>query len=499
MTPEGVLLNITTIKIMKFLKSLPENSAFFQAYAKLAAPIRSAGFFAQVVSAATEFSILYALSYQSIAPVLPELAWYFAGAVAVLGVVVIEGGLRVAMPQAVDAILYGRFGGLHLVMTMAVFVVVILLGGASGWLSFTNSTAIVDSMTAGKFEAQRQEADSTFRAATAELRTHWVADSTAIASKHATLIASATAAGNAREKAAQTEITNLRRREARTGQSFATRKDAAKAHLVIVQAENTVALATMHAAREKELGGARQSFKSKMDGAESTRAGAIAAIETDQANTIAQYGGGLGWFTVICLVVFFASVILGRVHLKGSAIAETVELSQYDINPHWFTNLRAALWERWNYTVQSRVTAFADRTPAPPLPARPAELYNPAALSNLVITLRIGQGAGEGERVVEVMPKRRQIGFKPDAAFITHEKPEEGHEAPAPKTAGKTPDLRHLKQRLKEYKKRMGSHQQKALKLERKGLAVPKRTQMAIENNRRWVQHYEQLIREAVG
>lgn len=484
---------------MKFLRSLPENSEFFQAYAKLAGSIRAAGLFAQVVSAATEFSIIYALSYQSIAPILPELAQYFAGLVAILGVVVIEGGLRVSTPQAVDAVLHRRFSGLHFVMTLAVFVVVTLLGAASGWLSFTNSTAIVEGMTAGRYEGERTAADSTYQASTAEQRATWAADSAAITSKHSTLIASATEAGEAREKAAQTEITNIRRQEARTGQSFASAKDAAKAKLADIRADNAATLATMQASRENELSAARQAFRAKIAAADSTRTGSLAAITTNQAGTVAKYGGGLGWFTVICLIVFFASVILDRVHHKGSAISETVDLSQYDVNPGWLTNLRAALSDRWNYAVQSRITAFADRTPPPPLPAKPAELYSPTQLANVQITLRIDQGEdGEGQ-VIEVVPKRRAIGFKTSEAFTAHEKPEGVHESSTPKTPEEIPDIRDLKTRLKFYKKRLGGHQQTALRYTKKGQVVPKRTAEAIANNAEWVDHYTTLIREATG
>lgn len=478
---------------------MPENSTFFSTYARLAGSIRAAGLFAQVVSAATEFSILYALSYQAIAPILPELAQYFAGAVAVLGVVVIEGGLRVTTPQAVDAVLHRRFSGLHLVMSAAVFVVVVLLGAASGWLSFVNSTAIVAGMTEQRFDNERMAADSTYNAATAEQRAAWQADSAAITAKHATLIEAATAAGNARKAAAQTELSNIRRKEARTGQSFATARDEAKAKLAAIQAETAGTLATMQAAQQNELSAARQAFREKIEGAEGTRSGSLAAIDTDQAGTIAKYGGGLGWFTVICLIVFFAAVILDRVHHKGSEIAETVELSQYDVNPHWWTNLRAAISERWNFAVQSRITAFADRTPPPPLPAKPAELYSPTALSNVTITLRINQGEDGAGNVIEVTPKRRQIGFQSRDTFTAHEKPEGVHESSTRKMPAEMPDLRDLKTRLKFYKKRLGSFQQKASKLERAGKPIPKRTADAITNNEHWVQHFTELIRQATG
>ena len=47
-----------------------------------------------------------------------------------------------------------------------------------------------------------------------------------------------------------------------------------------------------------------------------------------------------------------------------------------------------------------------------------------------------------------------------------------------------------LAQRLKQYKKRLGAHEQKAIAQRRTGGVVKPRTAAAIANNRRWVDHY---------
>jgi hypothetical protein len=56
-------------------------------------------------------------------------------------------------------------------------------------------------------------------------------------------------------------------------------------------------------------------------------------------------------------------------------------------------------------------------------------------------------------------------------------------------------NLADIQQRLKQYKKRLGAQQQKALKQERETGQVSSRTQAAVENNARWVDHYTQLLR----
>ncbi|MCB0568007.1 MAG: hypothetical protein KDD01_26855 [Phaeodactylibacter sp.] len=478
---------------MKFLRSLPSDTGFFETYAKLARSIKLSGIFAQVISAATEIGIIYALSYQALLPILPEVAPYLAGIVAALGTVTIEGGLRVTTPQAVDAVLYGRFGGLHLVMSIAVFIVVFLLGGASGVLSFKNSDTIVENLTAPSADREKLSTDSLYNGLQADAITQWKADSTTIAAKWQTLLTSQESAFSGRITAANTDLANIRRKEARTGRSYATQKDNAKAAIAALEADKAGKLADLQAGQAAELDNARADFRQRYAGYEAAHSEATGAIDTGQADKVAKYGGGLGYFTVVCLIIFFASVILDRVHHKGSGISETVEVSQYDVNPHWWTNLSDAIRDRWNYGLQSRITAFADRTPPPPLPKQPAQLYDPTQLANIQITLKVDQGEDDQDGVIYIQPKRRPIGFG-------HDEDSGGpRDLYSTRTEHETPDTREWKQRLKLYKKRLGSHTQKKIKLEIAGREVPARTLQAIENNQQWVKHYTDLINQATG
>ena len=47
-----------------------------------------------------------------------------------------------------------------------------------------------------------------------------------------------------------------------------------------------------------------------------------------------------------------------------------------------------------------------------------------------------------------------------------------------------------------QYKRRLARHIQKRIAAERAGRKVSKRTLTAIENNSRWVRHYENLINQ---
>lgn len=69
-----------------------------------------------------------------------------------------------------------------------------------------------------------------------------------------------------------------------------------------------------------------------------------------------------------------------------------------------------------------------------------------------------------------------------------------GHTKEVPPTL----ELRQLKQRLKDYKKRLGTYTQKAKALEKKGEEVPQRTLKAIENNQAWINAYEVALNDKI-
>jgi hypothetical protein len=62
------------------------------------------------------------------------------------------------------------------------------------------------------------------------------------------------------------------------------------------------------------------------------------------------------------------------------------------------------------------------------------------------------------------------------------------------KATHETTDSREAKQRLKQYKKRLGEHTQKAKVQERKTGEIKPRTAEAIANNQQWVSHFENLL-----
>lgn len=496
---------------MKHLRTAPTQTGFFETYAKLAKSITLSGVFAQIVSALTEIGGIFAASYSALLPIFPDLALPIAGAVALIGTAVLELGLRVLMPHTVDAVLYRRYSGLHLPMTIAIWVLTAVLLTASGFLSFQNSKTIVKEYAPEAAQITTTQADSIYQAATARHSATWQADSAWIVEQYAAQITAASTAGAGKVNAAKRELSNWYNREKRSGQSYATQKDKARQLIADREADAAAQISALQAAQTNATEEARQRYREAIAKAEEAHRAATGEIKetnqaatTGRAATVAAYGLGLGWFTIVCLLIFSAAVILERIHAKGSGITEKVELSQYDLNPAALVEAWQALRDRFQYNIRSRIQAFAERTPPPPLPTPVPELYDPTEFANIAVTLKIEREADEAEQVIYLQPKRRAIGFQTrqtEADAHTKKAPEKGEISRAikgtPTVTHETPELRQLKQRLKDYKKRLGKHQQKAIAQERKRGEATRRTLEAIANNRHWVEHYTELLNQA--
>lgn len=405
---------------MKHLRSTPKDTGFFSVYARLAKSVKASGYFAQIVSALTEVGGIFAASLSVLHPIFGQVSIYPAAAIAIIGTAILEVGLRVTIPQAVDAVLYKRWQGLHLAMSIAVFVLGFVLLATSGVLSYKNSKTIVDSVV---IEPERdslkiQRAQIEYNSAKAKLGEQYRADSTATVQQFTQRTAATTAAFSGKLGSAKRELSNIYNKERRTGNSYATAKDRARQRIADIEAEQAAALAQITNEQAAALAQLKAEHKAALQKADGDHRAALAHLEseytsatTDRAQTVGAYGGGLAYFTIIALFIFLASVILDRIHAKGSGIAETVELSQYDINPPAIVEAYQAMRERLQTTIRAKIAAFDERTPAAPLPTSKRELYDPTQLSNVRINLKLDDENEGEERTVRIAAKRRQIGF----------------------------------------------------------------------------------------
>ena len=98
---------------MKTLFSLPKDERFFNRYATLIPALRKLGGLSQIINAITEVGILYAVTFSMLTEFWGAYAAPLAVFAAIVGVFVIEGGLRKILPYSIRSILYKRLSLLH--------------------------------------------------------------------------------------------------------------------------------------------------------------------------------------------------------------------------------------------------------------------------------------------------------------------------------------------------------------------------------------------------
>lgn len=503
---------------MKTLTSLPKDRGFFDTYARFVKWLLVAGFLSQIVSAATEIGGINTAVLEALKPLaLGVYAAACAGIVALLATAIIEIGLRQALPMGIDAILYRRFDGLHLWMSICIWAIICTLLYASVTISFSNSKTIVENVYPDAEQESTDEADSTRAAALAQAAEAFRTDSALVASNYAGRINSTTAAYDSKIAAKRAELEALEAKERRSGQSFATRKDQHRQAIAELEAEKaaelsslTTGLASSLYAKSGQRRAAESSADTKYNEAIAEVKAANSAAETKRGQQIQKYGGGMAWFTIACQFLMVVSVIVDRIKRRGAGIEEKIQLDSYDFRPGWFSEWLSYQREKFLYRRYSKIKKKTDLIPAAPNPPMPGVVMDlTKALQDVAYQLQLKSETEEDERILEIPvkePERQQIGFKrgntntnahmndAENSCTLYSTPNTNDEHT--KHEHETPELREAKQRLKQYLKRLGSQQQKAVAQEKKNGKVCKRTADAVENNKNWVRHYQTLINQ---
>lgn len=379
---------------MKSFWTLPRDSDFFNRYANLTPTLYKLGFLAQIVSAFTEIGIIYSLVYSGLIDFWPQHAAIGAGIGAIVGTAFLEIGLRKFTPYSVQAILYKRFSGLDLGMSIFILLATVTLFSTSGLLSFKGSKNMVEAIAPEPEQQTTVLADSVYQVKQGEALEAYRMDSAEIAARYRPQLAAIQKAYASKVSTEQTNYRNLLARENRTGQSYATRKSQIRAKIKSLEAERDEKAAELEQQKAAELAAIAQDKKEALAMVSAEYRNAKKDVsefnETAIADTnrkVNTYGGGLAYFTVICLFVFLLSVTLKEIHNKGSGVEQKVLPTQYDFSDTVFSEARNAINNRFQQRIRSAIRGFEEKTAPPPIPITPNELYNIAAIQQPVYNL----------------------------------------------------------------------------------------------------------------
>lgn len=506
---------------MKFFLSPPATDAgqqFFTRYAPLVPQLKLPGYLAQIVSGLTEWGILYALIFSSLAVFWPSYAAPAGIIGASVGVTILEGGLRALLPFSVRAIINRRWQGLDGWISTIVLSLTVLLLGASGFLSFTGSRSLVRSIAAPPAEATATATDSLATAEADLVKMDWQRDEADLVQAYDVRLDAVKTAAAATVRRLEGQLATIRTRERTTGQQYTTRRAQLNELKADALADRDEQLATLATEREAQLADIRTRYRDRLDAITANRdssrhqvAATNASALTDHQQQVSRYGGGLAWFTVLCLVVLIVSIAVDELHKAGAGIETITEPDAYTFEGSPLAAFREAVAARFRRSVFGLVHHIERGTAEAPEPvAAPIIWQRDHQLK--ITTSREGVRRKlkplktiEGAESAPVEPERRLAGFTrtdtpeastaaPRALYSTRNNSSTKVEKQK-NTKHETPEAREIKQRLKLYKKRLGEHTQKAKVQQRNGGQIKSRTADAIANNSEWVKHYEaQLI-----
>jgi hypothetical protein len=375
---------------MKTLFSLPKDDGFFNRYATLIPTLRKLGILSQVINAITEVGIMYAVVYSLLSEFWGAYAVPLSIFGAMIGTGVIELGLRQFLPYACRAVLFKRFKGLDLWMSLFILISCLALFACSLTMSFRGSKAMVEAAAPTPEQKSTAAADVALNTGKLDATQTFSRDSGEIAARYAGLITTQKNAYGARIETERATVAKYQR----TGQSYTTLINAAKAKINNLQAERAGKIADLEAQKAKEIQDA--AARKNADFERLTTAHTFATTDIQTQNSAARqkaesrtrtYGSGLAWFTLIFHFVLILAVALDEMNNKGSGIEQVAQPNQY----HFSESIWASFWntvsDKWNFHARTKIKKWADRTPAPPRPSAPPTLYELADWKPQRVTL----------------------------------------------------------------------------------------------------------------
>ncbi len=372
---------------MKFLKKYDLDSDFYKRYVSLIQNTGKIKTGTQVVSAITGIAVWYALANSNLVQFFGWWAFIPSTIFALLVAVGIEVGLRRFLPYGVRAFIHKRWKGLDGAMSGFIIPICCALLVASGYTSFQGSTTVVQAIAPDVELKTTTATDSVYTTKVSANNQTFASDSLTIATTFNNQIQATAKKFDTKILSSINKAEQLQERASRT-------KTAANKSWLKVLAGRAIDKADNYTFAKDSIVADLEGFKASklltlLDNRRTDKIGAdttyiaattkiIASNElavNENQNLIDSYGSGLGWITVVCLIVFIFLTILEEIHRKGSDQTEQVVYSQLDLLP--------SVWDRWtNYinelvlgAIHRKLAAWESNLQPLPMPEPLSELY----------------------------------------------------------------------------------------------------------------------------
>ena len=477
----------------------------FNRYAPLVSVLFIVSIFAQIISGVTESSKVYAPMYGKFKLITPDHAVIIASVVTLIVVACLEIAIRVLTPYAARTFIHKRFSGADLVISILVLILTASTLTIGIVMSFGGSNDVADLVIGDAQVLSTTGIDSTHQIRLSEINSDYTRDKKDAEIRTDKQISSIEAAATTQIESINTKINTLRQKERSTGNKYTTSISRLNQQISDIKTTTAQRISELTLSLSDELKALQERRNTDADKQIRQYDTDIAGIDSENKQIKSDNellktttGGGLGILTIIMQLLVIVYIVINEIMNKHSGITTKVEVSQSYFEQNFFVQLYKSIFGYIGYQAKKVIIAIQKATPDTPVPVSPPTLIDHSGIS---------------QQMVVVQPQeRKQIGYNfytssTSDTFIAHKPQHENTDSSTdPESfltlpmSSKTPkldlELWQLKQRLKLYKKRLGSYTQKAIKLRNAGKPVPKRTTDAIRNNQQWVEAYEQRIKE---
>jgi hypothetical protein len=491
-----IQINVKKMKIFYTIPTSEEAKTFFNRYAGTIRTLKRLRTPAQLLSAITEFSVLYAVGYNSIEALNPAIAHYVGLLTGTLGTLLLEAVIRASTGKAIAEWLDQSASNntLRFILSFVATLAIV----SSGTLSWSGSKDIAQAIAADPELETTLEQDSLNQVALEDLNKAFSIDSSKIALRYADELEAKGSAFDAQIGAAKREKRNYQKKQSRSGNSYASRIDEARLKIETLEAEKKTALAAIKSQMNTELfeleaafkadkEKQREAYNSELSGIEESNQ---SLLDESEAN-IKATGKSFGWITIVCLFFFVLITWCDEIvkhHSEQQEVALPGEFANRENS--WLEIYKgfAAKSERWRRKVAANLTNHSHNDIELPYKTAFEVEQNYLLLQQALEVLQENEKRSIGfhkERETKEEFEEAEIIAKTRKDSTKHEKDPVCYKVPT-KEVDPSLDLWQLKQRLKMYKKRVGKYQREITAIEKKKKPVPKRKLEALKNNKAW-------------
>lgn len=501
------------------LPSTEEAKVFFARYAKPVGILRRGSIFGQLISGITEGVILYGLFYRSFLTLLPEYASVGSIWAALACVLVIEGASRIGLTYSIRAIVRKRWKGRDLVMTLFLLPMTLVFVSVGTLLSVYGADDGIKMVATPPVEQTTSEVDAITRERINTIQQEWEEEKDQVRAEYSPRIEAAQNNTASKLKLINRRLRDLTLKERRENQRYTTRKRALRTKRQETETAGVEEVGALQQAQAREMKSLRTKYKTQIDALRSDQLAAARTIATrnkeeyqEWKSDIAEYSWFLGGVVIAFMLLMIVSITIDEVHKAGAGMLEQVQPSAFHFEDGILISLKNAVGERLESWIRNLILNIERGTPETKEPVRPPLIWERE--KNQINSKK--SETGSSRKPASVKPKKWEqeaepLYCTPTTGAGTHEvragneqKTTVSEPSPEAREISYTIREKHrgmnisdLTQRLKDYKKRLGTHRQKAIVQERNNGEISKRTRQAIENNKNWVVYFENLIEVA--